>query len=72
MNWMSFFLTTVIIITILFFEWPKTRKKSKKDKSVFIVLLAAGWVLSIFELPQISGPIDWLETLFRPLGQFID
>lgn len=71
-NWMSFFLTTVIIITILFFEWPKTKKKPKKDKSVFIVLLAAGWVLSIFELPQISDPVNWLEVLFQPLGRFMD
>ncbi|KKB34199.1 hypothetical protein [Bacillus thermotolerans] len=71
-NWMSFFLTTVIIITILFFEWPKTKKKPKKDKSVFIVLLVAGWVLSIFELPQISDPVNWLEVLFQPLGRFMD
>ncbi|KKB39084.1 hypothetical protein QY95_02524 [Bacillus thermotolerans] len=72
MNWMSFFLTTIIIMMILSFEWPKTKEKARKDKAAFIVLLTAGWVLSIFELPQISGPVNWLEVLFQPLGRFMD
>ena len=44
----------------------------KKDKSVFIVLLFIGWILSGFDLPHTPGPVTVLEALFEPLRSFIE
>ena len=72
MRWGAFLITTVIIASIILFEWPKVKQKPKKDKSVFIVLLFIGWILSAFDLPHTPGPVTGLETLFEPLRSFIE
>jgi hypothetical protein len=48
------------------------RENPKKDKIAFFTLLLIGWVLSMFDLPHMGGPTAWIETLFRPFGQFME
>ncbi|WP_286178713.1 hypothetical protein [Bacillus sp. B4EP4a] len=64
--------TTVIVALIILFEWPKMKKNPKKDKVAFLTLLLTGLVLSMFNLPQMSGPTQWVEILFRPFGEFME
>jgi multisubunit Na+/H+ antiporter MnhB subunit len=64
-------MTTAIIVIIILFEWPKMKQQPIKDKLVFIVLLFIGWFLSMFDLPNMSGPLTWQEALFHPLRKFI-
>jgi hypothetical protein len=61
----------VIIAIIILFEWPKMKQYPKKDKQVFIMLLFIGLSLCLFDLPYISGPITWLETLFKPFADIM-
>lgn len=37
----------------------------------FIMILFIGWVLSLFDLPHIPGPITALDNLFKPLSQWM-
>ncbi|MCM3167813.1 hypothetical protein [Peribacillus frigoritolerans] len=64
--------TTVIVTLIILFEWPKMKQNPKKDKMAFLTLLLTGLVLSMFNLPQMSGPTQWIEALFRPFGEFME
>ncbi|MGE6256503.1 hypothetical protein ACQKCU_01145 [Heyndrickxia sporothermodurans] len=72
MKWGTFFATTLIIIVIIFFQWPKLKQASKKDKGVFFSLLFIGWMLSMFDLPRISGPTSWISAIFEPFGQMLE
>ncbi|MGG0409361.1 hypothetical protein [Peribacillus simplex] len=64
--------TTVIVTLIILFEWPKMKQNPKKDKMAFLTLLLTGLVLSMFNLPQMSGPTEWIRTLFKPFGEFME
>lgn len=71
MRWGAIFAVVTVSIVILLFQWPKMKQAPKKDKWAFGVLLVIGWVLSMFDLPHISGPITWKEVIFRPFGQLM-
>ncbi|MGE7761445.1 hypothetical protein [Peribacillus sp. NPDC097895] len=64
--------TAVIVFLIILYEWPKMKKNPKKDKVAFLTLLLIGLVLSMFNLPQMSGPTEWMQTLFRPFGEYME
>lgn len=72
MRWGAFFGTTLMIVILLSIQWSKIKKYEKKDKWAFFILLLIGWGLSMLDLPHITGPITWLEILFRPLGKFME
>lgn len=72
MRWGAFMCTTVIVTLIILFEWPKMKQNPKKDKMAFLTLLLTGLVLSMFNLPQMSGPTQWIEAFFRPFGEFME
>jgi hypothetical protein len=72
MRWEAFLGTTLIITIILFIQWPRIKKYAKKEKWVFFILLFIGWGLSMFDLPNIAGPVVWLEILFKPFPPILD
>ncbi|MEI2468189.1 hypothetical protein ACIQX3_00380 [Peribacillus frigoritolerans] len=72
MRWGTFICTTVIVALIILYEWPKMKQNPKKDKVAFLTLLLTGLVLSMFNLPQMSGPTEWIVVLFRPFGEFME
>ncbi|MCQ6278421.1 hypothetical protein JN080_04055 [Bacillus sp. EB600] len=57
---------------IILFQWPKMKQHPKKDKWAFFMLLLIGWMLSMFDLPNMPGPLTWIEELFKPVGQFME
>jgi multisubunit Na+/H+ antiporter MnhB subunit len=71
-RWGAFLFTAAIVTLIILYEWPKMKQNPKKDKVAFLTLLLTGLVLSMFNLPQMSGPTQWIETLFKPFGEFME
>ncbi|MBA9028203.1 MULTISPECIES: hypothetical protein [Bacillaceae] len=72
MRWGVFVSTTIIVVLIILYEWPKMKQNPKKDKVAFFTLLLIGLVLSMFDLSHMAGPTTWLETLFKPFGEFME
>ncbi|KAA9031582.1 hypothetical protein [Niallia endozanthoxylica] len=72
MRWGAFFGTTLIITILIFMQWPKIKKYSKKEKLVFFILLFIGWGLSLFDLPHIAGPTTWMKVIFKPFAPLIE
>jgi hypothetical protein len=71
-RWGAFLGTTIIIAVIILFQWPKMKQHPKKDKMAFFMLLLFAWVLSMFDLPNMAGPVTLIEALFKPVGQFME
>lgn len=72
MRWGAFVSTTIIVVLIILYEWPKMKQIPNKDKVAFFTLLLIGWVLSMFDLPHMGGPTSWIVTLFKPFGKFME
>jgi|1185.fasta_scaffold276222_2 hypothetical protein len=72
MRWGAFFATTLIIIIIIFIQWPRIKQYSKKDKWAFFILIFIGWGLSMFDLPNMAGPTTWIKALFKPFAPFME
>ncbi|WP_078109275.1 hypothetical protein [Heyndrickxia oleronia] len=59
-------------MVIIVFQKSQLKKKPKKDKFAIFILLFIGWMLSMFDLSNMSGPITWVTAIFRPIGQFME
>lgn len=68
MKWGNFFGTAMIIAAILLLQWPRIKKASMKDKTVFLILLLFGWGLSLLDLPNIEGPMTLMRFHFKPFA----
>jgi multisubunit Na+/H+ antiporter MnhB subunit len=62
---------TVVAIMLVLYEWPRIKPGRKKEKAALIGLTLMGWSLSIALLffPNLPGPTQLVDALFRPLGQ---
>lgn len=72
MKWGLILAATALAIGMIWFQWPKMRHYPKKDKAAFLVLLLIGWVLSLFDLPNLPGPTSWISSLFRPWAKLLE
>lgn len=72
MKWGIFFCVLVIIGVIILYEWKKIKTYPKKDRITFFILLIIVGALSLFDLPNLPGPVTLLETIFRPFGNFME
>ena len=72
LRWGAFAITTLIIVVIILLQKSQLKKKPKKDKFAFFMLLFIGWMLSLFDLSNMSGPITWVTAIFKPIGQFME
>lgn len=68
MNWSLGVGMTVAVLLIFLVEWPKLRSQPRKDRYAFVLLLSIGWILSLFDLQNLPGPITFLEMVFRPFS----
>ncbi|MDN3015893.1 hypothetical protein PH210_06685 [Paenibacillus sp. BSR1-1] len=73
MIWTVFAITVGVVLLILF-EWPKMKQNQKKEKAAFVTLTAMGWLLAILLVffPDMPGPTQMIEKLFKPLGKLIE
>ncbi|WP_313803438.1 hypothetical protein [Cytobacillus sp.] len=72
MKWGIFFCVMVIIGAIILYEWKKIKTYPKKDQFTFFILLLLAGTLSLFDLPNLPGPVTLLENIFRPFGKFME
>jgi hypothetical protein len=72
MRWQRIAGVTLIVSIIFLYEWPRIKRNPPKDKAAFAVMMLAGWVLSLFDLPVTTGPITWITTMFKPLGKMME
>ncbi|WP_414714809.1 hypothetical protein [Sporosarcina koreensis] len=71
MMWGTFFATMLIVMTIVFLQWPKMKTNPKKDKTAFIVLLVIGLLLSMLDLQYMKGPTSVRQFLFKPFVEYM-
>lgn len=72
MKWGIFFCVLPIIGIIVLFEWKKIKNYPKKDKITFFMLLTIVGTLSLFDLPNLPGPVTLLEYIFKPFGKYME
>ncbi|MDQ6601006.1 hypothetical protein [Bacillus salipaludis] len=74
MKWLAVIGITVCVVLIILFEWPKMEQNQKKEKTAFVTITAVGWILGILLLffPDMPGPTQMIEVLFKPLGKMIE
>ncbi|WP_302104418.1 hypothetical protein [Polycladomyces zharkentensis] len=54
-------------------DWPRINPEQKKEKAALIGLTLIGWSLAVALLfnPNLPGPTQLMDTLFRPLTQIL-
>lgn len=72
MRWDRIILVTLVCAFIFGYEWPRMKGDTRRDKSAFTILLIAGWMLSLFDLPNLTGPISWFEGLLKPFTNVME
>ncbi|MCM3569766.1 hypothetical protein [Neobacillus mesonae] len=74
MKWSSVFLCIFIIFLMILYQWPQLKKSQKRDKAAFLSLSFAGLLLAILLImfPDISGPTQMIDWLYKPLGKFLE
>ncbi|QHT62806.1 hypothetical protein GXP70_24375 [Paenibacillus lycopersici] len=62
-------LTISLLVTA--FQWHWMRQARRKEKLVYLTLLAAGWILAVLLLidPRLPGPTQLVNALFENLGR---
>lgn len=74
MKWGAVLGITVLVACIVLYEWPSMNPKQKKEKAAFIGLTAMGWLLGVLLVffPDLPGPTQLFETIFKPLGKLLE
>jgi multisubunit Na+/H+ antiporter MnhB subunit len=74
MRFGPFFGSTIIVICMILFQWPKLNHDQKKEKTAFIVLTGLGWLLInfLFIFPNTPGPTEIIDFLYKPLGKLLE
>lgn len=65
---------TALLLLLFLAEYPKIDKEDKKERMVYITLIALGWVLALLLIlhPDLPGPTELLNKLFNPLNHFLE
>lgn len=68
MKWLLLAGVSFIVFLVTVYEWPKMSPQMKKEKIVFVSLLALGWCLSISIIffPDIPSLNDIVEFIYKP------
>ncbi|WML44223.1 hypothetical protein [Neobacillus sp. PS3-40] len=74
MRWGPVISSSLIILFIVLYQWPKIKKEQKKEKGAFIILTAFGWLLAtlLFLFPDLPGPTELIDFIFKPLGRLLE
>ncbi|MNI08802.1 hypothetical protein D3C73_618510 [compost metagenome] len=72
MKWVSMLVLTLIVVAIVFIELPELKGRKRETWSFFGFLLT-GWFVSVMLVfkPDLPGPTDWVQALFKPIGQML-
>ena len=74
MRWGPLFGSTFIVLCMILFQWKKMTQNQKKEKVAFITLTILGWLLMnlLFTFPNIPGPTEMVDSIYKPLGKMLE
>ncbi|MDM5154508.1 hypothetical protein QUF88_11880 [Bacillus sp. DX1.1] len=74
MKWITIAGITACVVLITLYEWPKMDRNQKREKAVFVILTAMGWLLAILLLffPDMPGPTQMISNIFKPLSKMLE
>lgn len=70
MKWATVLGITVVLVFMTVLEWPKMKRHMKKEKIAFAAFIILGGVLAVLLVffPEMPGPTQWIEAIYKPLG----
>ncbi|MCM3114249.1 hypothetical protein M3610_02940 [Neobacillus sp. MER 74] len=74
MRWGPLFGSTFIVLCMTLFQWKKLNRNQKKEKAAFVSLTILGWLLMnlLFTFPNIPGPTEMIDSIYKPLGNLLE
>jgi hypothetical protein len=74
MKWGPVFLNSIVILVIFLSQWPTLKKLKKKEKIAFLFLVIFTWSLAntLVFFPEIPGPTQITDYIFKPLGKLLE
>jgi hypothetical protein len=74
MKWGPLFGSLFIVLCMTLFQWTKINHNQKKEKAAFITLTILGWLLInlLFTFPDIPGPTQMIDSIYKPLGKLLE
>lgn len=73
MNWLIILGLSIIIYLIILVEWKKLDVNQSREKIALLSLSILGWIIGVILtfFPNIPGPTQFIDWLFKPLGEFL-
>ncbi|WP_027415716.1 hypothetical protein [Aneurinibacillus terranovensis] len=73
MKWAEILGITVVLVFMTIYEWPKMKGQMKKEKIAFaaLTMLGGGLAFLLVFYPEMPGPTQWIDAIYKPLGKFI-
>ncbi|TWD99596.1 hypothetical protein FB550_107232 [Neobacillus bataviensis] len=73
MKWGTILGCTALIIVIILFQSSRLKQKQVKEKAALLTLSILGWILAILMLffPDMPGPTQFIDWMYRPLGELL-
>ncbi|WP_018923639.1 hypothetical protein [Salsuginibacillus kocurii] len=74
MNWVQAAGITLIVVLVVLYERTQLLPDQKKEKITLGVLSFLGWSLAVLLVffPQVPGPNEVVEMIFKPLTQLLE
>ncbi|XEC94701.1 hypothetical protein AB6A23_26010 [Paenibacillus tarimensis] len=75
MKWGALSAALAVIGLIVLYEWPRfSRGKKSREKAAFVILVGIGAVLAalLIFFPDMPGPTQMIDRLYRPLGRLLE
>jgi UDP-N-acetylmuramyl pentapeptide phosphotransferase/UDP-N-acetylglucosamine-1-phosphate transferase len=65
---------TLLAIAIFLWDWRKLSRQSLGLRSAFIAITLLGWGLAVLLVyfPELPGPTQLVDTIFKPLGKTLE
>ncbi|PLS02250.1 hypothetical protein [Neobacillus cucumis] len=73
MKWGTVLGCTALIIVIILFQSSRLKQKQVKEKAALLALSILGWILALLMLffPDMPGPTQFIDWMYRPLGELL-
>ncbi|MDF2658892.1 MAG: hypothetical protein K0Q94_1683 [Paenibacillus sp.] len=65
---------TLMAMAIFLWDWPKLSRQPLGLRTAFIAITMLGWVLAVLLVffPELPGPTQLVDTIFKPLGKTLE
>ncbi|TNJ67716.1 hypothetical protein FE784_02855 [Paenibacillus hemerocallicola] len=65
---------TLLVVVIFLWDWPKLSRQPATLRTAFIAVTVLGWVLAVLLVffPELPGPTQLVDTIFKPLGKTLE